>query len=391
MVRTPRKQVIGDHTRHGDGVAIRRRGTSYFYRVYDGYGNRRAKSFRRTDEDAKRTAKGTAEGDRWAEQTRALAALRGPTLARLPLKDAGDAYALIVAASGASASYVAIVKNITARAVAAGIDDLRADDVAMRTMSWLLHLRACRPGQLKDTPASPRLKNKALTVLRSIAGQQVKEGRLDRNPFLAVRRSKELAREPRLFTIAELRTMVGDAHRDHHGWLLTALAAYTGQRSETLRSITWRMIDWERNRISIPADILKQDSPVRVPLQLELATILKPIAKRNASTIIPAGTVRDSDHANEVFTSYLKRCDIPRNDRGLHVLRASHASLLIASGTPPTIVQVAVGWTQAQTMHRYIKGAEDYRDQVKAEKWLADELLLRRDPLKKTSARVAAG
>ncbi len=37
MVRTQKKQVIGDHTRHGDGIAIRRRGSSYFYRVYDGY------------------------------------------------------------------------------------------------------------------------------------------------------------------------------------------------------------------------------------------------------------------------------------------------------------------------------------------------------------------
>lgn len=368
------------HNRHGDGVFIKRRGESYLYRVYDGFGNRRAKSFRRTQEDAKRTAKGTAEGDRWAAQKRAQAALRGPTLARLSLKDAGDAYALIVEASGASDSYVGIVKNITSRAVAAGIDDLRAEDVAMRTMSWLSRLRACRPGQVKDAPASPRLKNKALTVLRSIAQQQVKEGRLDLNPFLAVRRAKELARDPRLFTITELRTMVGDAHCDHHGWLLAVLAAYTGQRSETLRSVTWRMLDWERNRISIPADILKQDSPVRVPLQSELAAILKPIAKRNASTIVPVGTVRDSDHANEVFTSYLKRCDIPRMDRGLHVLRASHASLLIASGTPPTIVQVAVGWTQAQTMHRYVKGAEEYRDQVRAEGWEPDELFLRRSP-----------
>ena len=140
------------------------------------------------------------------------------------------------------------------------------------------------------------------------------------------------------------------------------------------------MIDWERNRIDIPAEILKQDAPVRVPLQPELGDVLRPIAKHNHGTIVGVGTVRDSDHANEVFTAYLKLCGIPRDGRGLHVLRASHASLLIASGTPATAVQTAVGWTQVQTMHRYIRGAEDYREQVKAEAWPEDELFLRRLP-----------
>ncbi len=380
----------------GDGVSIVRKGKgarlAYLYRVYDAHGNRRAKSFRRTDVDANRDHPGTAEGDAWAERMRAQATLRGAVAAKLPLAKAAESYAVMAEGAGLSESYVGIVRNIAARAVAAGIADLRADDVAMRTAAWLARLTAARPGQRTPSKASPRLKNKALTVLRTIAQQQVKEGRLDRNPFAAVRRTKEVATEAKLFTIAELRTLVRDVHAKEPGWMLAVLGIYTGQRSETLRCLTWDMIDWDRGRINVPGAIVKQDNPVRVPLQAELAELLAPRAQRNASTIVPAGTVRDSDHANEVFTDYLvATCKIPRENRGLHVLRASHASLLIATGTPPTIVQTSVGWTQAQTMHRYIRAAEDYRDQVKDEGWPADDLYLRRDPPQAAQRRTRNG
>ena len=366
---------------HGIGVTIVRRASSWLYRVRDQAGNRRSKTFKRDQEvDGDRRKDGCAAGDQWAAKQRALYTLGQATGGKVLLADWGEAYAQEAAATGCSASYGAIIRNAVMRAGQAGIADLAAGNVKGKTLSWLASLTACRPGQRNPTPASPRLKNKMLIVLRSIAAAAVKDGALVRNPFAAVKQAREIEKDPRCFTLAELRNMVMDKHAGHHAYLLAVLAVYTGQRSETLRNITWAMVDWERRRIVIPGEITKQDRPVRCPIQPELAEILKLMARVNGQTIIPAGTARDSDHANEVFSRYLRDCKIPHLGRGLHVVRASHASLLIATGTSSMLVMDYVGWTQTQTMRRYVKAADNYRDQVRDEGWLEDMLYLRRKP-----------
>lgn len=365
----------------GDGITITRRGDRWLYRVGDGAGGRRNKTFARDPEaDANRRIRGCAAGDAWAERMRAALVLKQETGGRVLLAQVGEAYAVTREAAGRSAAQVGIIRNVVERAVAGGLNDLHDDALPDRCQRFLARLTACRPGQRTPTPASPRLRNKVLTVLRAIGSYTVKRRLLAHNPFAAVERAKEKRRLRPTFRIDELRELVADVHRADPAFILAALAVYTGQRSETLRLMTWGMVDWERRRIVIPSAILKQDLPVRAPLQVELADLLRPIAGVGSATIVPPSTARDSDHANEVFQGYLRRCGIAYEKRGLHALRHSFASLLTATGVPMGLVMDAVGHAQTQTARGYQSGATDYVDQVRREAWLEGELYLRRDP-----------
>jgi integrase len=236
--------------------------------------------------------------------------------------------------------------------------------------------------QLAKRPAcSPRTKNKYLTILRSIGNHAVRRRMMTYNPFDAVERFAEARRFRSGYTIDELRSLVSDDHREDHWWLFVVLAAYTGLRSETLRLLTWNMVDWQTNRIRVPAAITKSYADVRVPIQPELRAILEDAPGIGANPILSTKIAKmTSDQANLETQAYLRRCSIERNGRSVHAFRHTVASLLTATGLSPFLVMDAVGHLSTITSKHYAHGADDYRDRVKAEKWNEGEFMLRRKP-----------
>ncbi len=372
----PRKSFHKNNRR--DGISYNTRPTGIQARVWDPH-NKKYKSKTLPNQD---------EAELWAKDMEAKLTLKLESTGKLPLAIIGESYALHRESAGRSASHVAAIRTSVARAVEAGIIDLKNEDLPDLCQRWLHKLQARRKGQKVGTPAETRTKNKILIILRSVGAYAVKRRKIPYNPFDAVETFKEKKQLRHVFRIEEMRELVADCHANDPAFILVALAVYTGQRSETLRRMTWGMIDWNRCRIVIPSEILKQDLPVRAPLQPELADLLRPIAGVGTATIVAPGTAIDSDRANRVFQRYLRTCGIPYENRGLHALRHSCASLLVAAGMQPGSVMDAIGHTQTQTAKHYQSGAEDYRDQVRAEGWKDEGVFfLRRDPpIPKTAA-----
>jgi len=135
--------------------------------------------------------------------------------------------------------------------------------------------------------ANPRTKNKYPTVLRSIGDHAVRRRMMTYNPFDAVERFAEQHPFRRGYLIDELRRLVSDQHGDDPWWMFVVLAAYTGLRSETIRSLTWAMVDWQTNCIHVPAAITKFNANVRVPIQPELRAILEEQPGVGPTPILP--------------------------------------------------------------------------------------------------------
>ena len=62
------------------------------------------------------------------------------------------------------------------------------------------------------------------------------------------------------------------------------LAAYTGIRSDSLRHMTWSMIDWDTRTFRIPKEIMKTNSEVLAKIQDELFPLLVEWKKVSSST-----------------------------------------------------------------------------------------------------------
>jgi len=354
-----------------DGISYCQRATGIQARVWDPR-SRRHKS---------RTWPTKEAAEIWAKDMSAKLTLKIETVGKLSLATVGESYAMHRENAGRAKTHVAAIRNVVGRAVAAGLTDMKDEYLPDVCQAWLHRLEARRSGQKKGTPAKDRTKNKILVILRSVGAYAVLRKKILYNPFESVEMVKEKKVIRPTFSISDMRELVSNAHADDPAFVLVALAVYTGQRSETLRLMTWGMIDWNRCRIVIPSEILKQDLPVRAPLQPELADLLRPIAGIGTATIVPLGTAIDSDRANRVFQRYLGTCGIPYENRGLHALRHSCASLLVAAGMQPGSVMDAIGHTQTQTAKHYQGGAQDYSDQVRAEGWKDEGVFfLRRDP-----------
>ncbi len=279
---------------------------------------------------------------------------------------------------GRTESRIREVRTATAKAIAAGINDLADPSLPERTQYWLSKMAACRKGQKKPKPSTARTKNSCLLILRTIANFGIKQRRLLYNPFQACDLFKEARRFRKVYTIEELRRIVSDDHRDEPWWMFAVLAAYTGLRSSTLRALTWSMVDWKANRIRVPAEITKTEMDVRAPIQPELKAILQRAPGVGTSPIFSVEGRSTSDRSNEMMQQYLRTVGVEPMGRSVHCFRHSVASLLTATGMTPYLVMDAVGHASMVTSKHYSRGADEYREQVKAEGWLEGEFFLKR-------------
>lgn len=419
--------------RNRDGVTVadqwatkgREEGKRWRYRVRDPYVGKYVSACFNDDpeKDRDRRAPGCAAGDAWAAKKRAAFGLGLETAATVTLRQAGDAFLASREHLERSEGHRRAIEWTIAQATAAGIADLSDPDLATRTQRWLSRLKAQRPGQKTEAPVSTRVRNHHIAILRSIGGFACRRFRLLRNPFDDVERYAEARKARPVYTLAELRAIVSDdarwPHRlraatealvaEHSGdvekaagaaklpveavrsrlaaeegsednwWRFAVLAAYTGLRSETLRALTWAMVDWEANRIRVPADVTKTFADVRVPIQPELRAILQEAPGVGRATILPHDIARlSSDDTNTRMQAYLRRIGIEPNGRSVHCFRHTAASLLCATGLGVFAVMDAVGHSSTATSKHYAHGADEFREVVARERWPAGEFFLRR-------------
>jgi integrase len=231
--------------------------------------------------------------------------------------------------------------------------------------------KACRVGQKNPTPATPRTKNAQIAIYKAMSAWAIRRRLIGRDPFLGLEKVKEVKEHREVYTIAEIREMVADHRRADEFFPFVMLAVMTGARSETLRSLTWGMIDRENKRIKIPGALLKASLPGQVPLQLELVAWLDAIRNGFPSAkILPKELANiSSDRANEMMQAYLIRCGIDPRGRSVHCIRHSVAGLLTATEMSAFAVMDALCHRNIATSKHYAALADNYRVQVQREKW----------------------
>ncbi len=217
---------------------------------------------------------------------------------------------------------------------------------------------------------SPRTVQLHYTVLREALGHAVKWQLLARNPADAVDRPKYKRPNIDSLNVQELHKFLDYVQRSHHqDHNLIFIAVYTGMRLGELLALRWEDVDLEQGRIfvrraahytgkegldiGIPKteksrrQIILPPTAVKALKQqkeaVERAKKLQPELYEDNDLVFPTidGKMQNPKNVSHRFSALAKKTGFP----GLtfHGLRHTHASLLLAEGVHPKVVQERLG------------------------------------------------
>ena len=390
--------------------------------------------------------------EKWARDTRRTFIKGEATAGAVTFKNYADMMADNLAATGVTAQRVELVRAVGNALDAEGVRDMKADTFPTRVRTWLAGLKTgwCSDPEAKNRhktikPLSAATRNKLLVICRQVTGLAVLRRKLAFDPLAEIKRAKESDYIKPLFTIDELRRMVSDEARDHNAierreleaeiaqreqagvgrteaikaiaegrgkhwcsiynalsrpveadpwWLACCLLAFTGARADEAMHMRWEWIRWDSRIITLKlADDFasKSDAERMIPLEPELAEILRPLAKPHGHILPPeirAGgsgmrkVKASSDGAGAgdytgAMRLYLTRIGIDPGDRTAHSLRHCFISLKLArADTNVERLRKAVGHADFSTTMGYGRLSQMFEHQV--DQWPDATLWLRR-------------
>lgn len=256
-------------------------------------------------------------------------------------------------------------------------------------------------GRARGTgPLAPATVLRAHVILHKAFADAVRWGYLDHNPADVAdppsQRITEAARRStiRIWTPEQIRrfeTLI--AAENGQLYTLWLLVAMTGVRRSEALGLRWMDIDLPRHRVSIRQVVIKvgseatvKDAPKSehgyraIDIGPKLATVLKAREMEQLDERVAAGRDWEDndlvfahptwgprgvppgrwwypDHVSRRFTDLVRNSGLPRI-RPLQDLRHTHASILLASGEPPKVVQERLGhhspaFTQGTYQHLF--------------------------------------
>ncbi len=227
-------------------------------------------------------------------------------------------------------------------------------------------LTALTTGQIQEFLAkvlasgrSAKTANNLLVPLRKMLGDAARWGYLTANPASEVQRARVVQKEMRVLAPEEVRRLFAAAEPEYE--LLYRVAIYCGLRSGELLALQWGDIDWQRSQLSVCRSVWKGQvtSPKsvrgirRIDLGPQLLAALrnaKPNDAQPDDLIFTNNQGTFVDPRNLVqrhFEPTLKRAGLPHVR--WHDLRHTFATLLIASGAHPKVIQDQLGHASIQT------------------------------------------
>ncbi len=392
----------------------------------------------------------------WARSTRKTFVKHEAVAAPASFQDFAKLLLDNLEASGVGKGRLDLVRAVSAGLAREGITDMRSDLFATRVRKWLTGLRtgwsfkADAPNRFRNAkPLASATRNKLLIICRQVTGLAVLKRKLVHDPLAELNTFAEAKTIKPLFSIAELRRMVSDEARDHaateraeieralddHGgprgaavkalalqrgvhwttiynalkrpsepdpwWLACCVLTFTGCRAQEGMHLRWEWIRWQENIITLKlADDYDQktDTERLIPLELELADILRPIAKPAGHILPPeiragGSGVRRSETEGKgagdysgAFARYLHRIGMDIGDRSAHSLRHCYISMKMArADTNPDRLRKAVGHSTITTTLGYARFSQLFESEV--DSWPDRSLWLRRPvPATNTSA-----
>lgn len=237
---------------------------------------------------------------------------------------------------------------------------------------------------MEDRGLSSRTAQYARAVLRRALKDAVRWGLVERNvaaeadaPRLTTREILPLSPDEVTRFLAGVRAAPDPA--DQRLWTFFALALYTGLRQGELSGLRWRSVDLQAGtlrvthalqrvegawtfvepksrrstrQLSLPAPAIAALRAQRDLQTFEQARAFDPWPDLDLVFTTPHGTPLDPSNVNRRLHLLLESCGLER--RGMHALRHSCASALIAQGVHPRVVMEQLGHSQISlTMDTY--------------------------------------
>ena len=227
-------------------------------------------------------------------------------------------------------------------------------------------LRTTRTSQ-RRAGLSPRSLQLTVGVLKSAYAYAVETGLLGRNPIAGVRRPSVEQRPPTTWDETSARAFI-EATREDRLAALWTLALTRGMRRGELAGLRWSAVDLDAGTLRVTRTIVLVDGHPQestpktksgrrsIPLDEHLTALLTAHRKAQSAERLRAGLGRDQDGyvftdelgealspdwISDRFGDLVKAAGLPRIR--LHDTRHTAASLMLAAGVQPKVVQEMLG------------------------------------------------
>jgi integrase len=126
---------------------------------------------------------------------------------------------------------------------------------------------------------------------------------------------------------------------------LMAFLYTTGCRIGAAAQITWDMVSADARKMHLPANIVKNEKPITIPLTQKLTAALKKQFRKSGEPVFLATNLRRAWDAATVAAGF--------PDLIIHDLHRSGARNLVIGGTPETVAMQIGGWKTRSVFIRY--------------------------------------
>jgi integrase len=196
--------------------------------------------------------------------------------------------------------------------------------------------------------------NHDLKILSIIFKRAVDHNLIKKNPVKDVRRFKVEKKNPRFFSLEEIRLILSKCPERLYPAFMILL--HTGMRRGEIANLEWEDVDFERKVIKIVAKhgwSPKGKSEREIPINNELYGVLAKLREKSTgSYVIEKRNVKRYERALwENFWRLAKRLGI--RNTNIHTFRHTFASYLIMSGVDLVTVKELLGHRDITTTMRY--------------------------------------
>lgn len=218
-------------------------------------------------------------------------------------------------------------------------------------------------GAMERDRASPRLRQMALGVLHRAIGQALRWGMVPRNVCDAVTRPRVPRQTMQSLASSQVVKLLETAKGDRLG-ALYVLAVTTGLRQGELLGLKWEDVDFDRAALHVRHTLhelngrlwIGEPKTSRARRQIDLPVIAIVALRDHRQKMLiegpdglvfcdtQGGPLRKSNLVRRSFLPLLKRAGLPAIR--FHDLRHTAATLLLAQGVHPKIVQERLGHSQ---------------------------------------------
>ena len=227
-----------------------------------------------------------------------------------------------------------------------------------------IHVQALYADMERDDK-SPRLRQLTHAVLRRALKQALRWGLVSRNACDAVDPPRVPKSEVAALSAEQVGTLFKAAEK-HRLYALFVLAIGTGMRMGELFALQWRNVDLKNARLQVRHTLMELKGKLTLTepktsksrRRIDLPDSAVEALKAHRLQLIAAGfgehpwvfcnstggPLRRSHFHRQVFKPLLKKANLP--DMRFHDLRHTSASLLLAAGIHPKVVQERLGHSQ---------------------------------------------